>query len=389
MSHETRDLSCSHTALDTDCTMVAVLEMGKSMWMLNAIVPGMERRPLKKLPVNKDGLLSQLHSWRDEAEKSSGCRISRICLSYEAGRDGFWLAHWLQDNGIETHVMHPISVPVKREHRRAKTDRLDCQLLLRAYFGWLRGEEHYCRMVAVPTDEQQDARRMSRERKRLVKAQTKLLNQLKAMFTELGIHDFDPGLKKAPEYLEGLRAPNGNPILPNALAEIRRTMDALAFYRGQIAAVEEQRKEKIAQDQQSEHHIMVEQLATIRGLGLDTSDMLASEIFFRQIPNRRALARYGGLTGSPDESGQKRREKGLARAGNIRVRNGLIQFAWRFLKFQPDSELARWFRQRTVGGPVDIRKKMIVALARKLLVALWKFVTHGEVPEGVILNPAT
>ena len=166
-------------------------------------------------------------------------------------------------------------------------------------------------------------------------------------------------------------------------------MDALAFYRGQIAAVEEQRKERTAQDQPSEHHTMVEQLATIRGLGLDTSDMLASELFFRQIPNRRALARYGGLTGSPDESGQKRREKGLARAGNMRVRNGLIQLAWRFLKFQPDSELARWFRQRTVGGPVGIRKKMIVALARKLLVALWKFVTHGEVPEGVILNPAT
>ena len=389
MSHETDELSCSRTVLDTDCTMVAVLEVGKSTWMLNAIVPGMDRRSLKKLPVNKDGLLSQLHSWRDEAEKKSGCRISRICLSYEAGRDGFWLAHWLQDNGIEAHVMHPISVPVKREHRRAKTDRLDCQLLLRAYLGWLRGEEHYCRMVAVPTDEQQDARRMSRERRKLVKAQTKLLNQLKAMFTELGIHDFNPGLKKAPECLEELRAPNGKPIPPNALAEIRRTMDSLAFCRGQIAAVEEQRKERIAQDQQSEHHTMVEQLATIRGLGLDTSDMLASEIFFRQIPNRRALARYGGLTGSPDESGQKRREKGLARAGNMRVRNGLIQLAWRFLMFQPDSELARWFRHRTVGGPVGIRKKMIVALARKLLVALWKFVTHGEVPEGVNLNPAT
>ena len=276
MSHETDELSCSRTALDTDCTMVVVLEMGKFTWMLNAIVPGVDRRPLKKLSVNKDGLLSQLHSWRDEAEKKSGCRISRICLSYEAGRDGFWLAHWLQDHGIEAHVMHPISVPVKREHRRAKTDRLDCQLLLRAYLGWLRGEEHYCRMVAVPTDEQQDARRMSREHRRLVKAQTKLLNQLKAMFTELGIHDFNPGLKRAPECLEELRAPNGKSIPPNALAEIRRTMDALAFYRGQITAVEEQRKERIAQDQQSEHHTMVEQLATIRGLGLDTSDMLAS-----------------------------------------------------------------------------------------------------------------
>ena len=389
MHQETLELNCSRTSLALDSTLVVAVEMSLSTWLVCAEVPGLERRAMKKMSVDEAELLSQLHRWRDEAEKRLDCRVSRICVAYEAGRDGFWLARFLRGSGIEAHVMHPISVPVKREHRRAKTDRLDCQLLLRAYFGWLRGEEHYCRMVAVPTDEQQDARRMSRERKRLVKAQTKLINQLKAMFTELGIHDFDPGLKKAPEYLEGLRAPNGNPIPPNALAEIRRTMDALAFYRGQIAAVEEQRKEKIAQDQQSEHHIMVEQLATIRGLGLDTSDMLASEVFFRQIPNRRALARYGGLMGSPDESGQKRREKRLARAGNIRVRNGLIQFAWRFLKFQPDSELARWFRQRTVGGPVGIRKKMIVALARKLLVALWKFVTHGEVPEGVILNPAT
>ena len=187
MHQETLELNCSRTSLALDSTLVVAVEMSLSTWLACAEVPGLDRRAMKKTSVDEAELLSQLHRWRDEAEKRFDCQVSRICVAYEAGRDGFWLAHWLQDNGIETHVMHPISVPVKREHRRAKTDRLDCQLLLRAYFGWLRGEEHYCRMVAVPTDEQQDARRMSRERKRLVKAQTKLLNQLKAMFTESSV----------------------------------------------------------------------------------------------------------------------------------------------------------------------------------------------------------
>ena len=163
----------------------------------------------------------------------------------------------------------------------------------------------------------------------------------------------------------------------------------LVLVREQIKEIEDTRTEKIAQETPAWHHAMVGKLASIHGLGVDTADMLVSEVFYRDIPNRQALARYGGLTGSPNESGQKRREKGLSRSGNPRVRNGLIQFAWRFLKFQPDSELACWYRERTLDGRPGIRKKMIVALARKLLVALWKFVTLGDVPKGVIVKPVT
>ena len=393
MPHRTYDLNRSRTALDVDSTLIAVVEMSQSSWLVHAVLPGVDRRPMKKLPADETGLLSLLNRWRDEAEKESGRPIRRICVAYEAGRDGFWLARWLRDRGIEAHVMHATSIPVKRDHRRAKTDRLDCLLLMRAFLGWLRGEEDHCRMVAVPTIEEEDARRTHRERKRLVGEQTKLINRLKSVFACLGIRGFNPKLKKACERLEALRTPEGGPIPQGTLAELKRAMARLALVRDQIREIDKHRQERIGQDktaqeQSSRHHATVGQLATIHGLGLDTADMLAGEVFFRDIPDRRALARYGGLTGSPDESGRRRREKGLARAGNPRVRNAMIQFAWRFLMFQPDSELARWYRKRTGDGRPGIRKTMIVALARKLLVALWKFVTRGEIPEGVIVKPA-
>ena len=333
--------------------------------------------------------MALLYRWRAEVEKKTGHSISRICVAYEAGRDGFWLARWLRDHGIEAHVMHATSIPVKRDNRRAKTDRLDCLLMMRAFLGWLRGEEDHCRMVAVPTIEEEDARRAHRERKALVKEQTKLINRLKSIFACLGIRGFNPTLKRAPERLDALRTPEGRPIPPKTLAELRRTMSRLTTIKEQIKQIESMREDEIAKQRPDQHHVIAGQLATIHGLGVDTADMLAGEVFFRDIPNRRALARYGGLTGSPDESGKKRREKGLARAGNPRVRNGMIQLAWRFLWHQPDSELARWYRKRTSDGRADTRKTMIIALARKLLVALWKFVALGEVPAGVVLKPTT
>ena len=387
MPHQTYDLNRSRTALDMDSTLIAVVEMSETNWLVHAILPGIERRPMKKISVDEEGLLALLYRWRAEVEKKTGCSITRICVAYEAGRDGFWLARWLRDHGIEAHVMHATSIPVKRDNRRAKTDRLDCLLMMRAFLGWLRGEEDHCRMVAVPTIEEEDARRAHRERKALVNEQTKLINRLKSIFACLGIRGFNPKLKRAPERLDALRTPEGRPIPPKTLAELRRAMSRLATVKEQIKQIESMREEEIAKKRPNQHHVVAGQLATIHGLGVDTADMLAGEVFFRDIPNRRALARYGGLTGSPDESGKKRREKGLARAGNPRVRNGMIQLAWRFLWHQPDSELARWYRKRTNDGRADTRKTMIIALARKLLVALWKFVTLGELPAGVVLKP--
>jgi transposase len=261
-------------------------------------------------------------------------------------------------------------------------------MLKRVVLGWLRGERGHCSMVAVPTLEEEDAKRPSRERENLVGECTRIINRMKATLARLGIRGFKPQLKKAPQRLDALRMPEGEPIPPNTLAELRRDMDRLALIREQIAAIEQARLECLERAPEHGPDAMVRLLARVIGVGIETADMLVREVLSRRLRDRRAVARYAGLTGSPDESGSKRRERGLAKAGNARVRRGMVQLAWRFLMFQPDSALARWFKSRT-AGPAGARKKtMIVALARKLLIELWRMVTAGSVPEGVVLRPA-
>ena len=309
-------------------------------------------------------------------------------VAFEAGRDGFWLARWLRARGIEAYVIHPTSVPVSREHRRAKTDRLDTALLMRALLGWLRGEPKHCSMVAIPTLAEEDAKRPNREHQYLVGNRTSILSRLKSTMVRLGIRGFKVKLRKASEQLEKLRTPEGEPLPPNTVAELRRDMARLRLVRDQIEAIEKQRLERLRQAPQEGAHPMILLLARILGIGVETADMLVHEVLTRNLRDERAVGRYAGITGSPDESGSKRREKGLAKAGNARVRRGMIQLAWRWLMFQKQSALAQWFHARTANARKDIRKTMIVALARKLLIALWRYVTTGEVPAGAKLRPA-
>src|SRR5215218_5363501 len=291
------DLSRSLLTLDQASTLIAVIEMSQSSWLVAAIVPGIARHPLKKINADETMLLGLLRRWQDEAAQA-GRTITRIAVAYEAGRDGFWLARWLRARGIEAYVIHPTSIPVSREHRRAKTDRLDPELLKRAFLGWLRGEPDHCSMAAIPTLDEEDAKRPSRERETLVSERTRLVNRI-----------------------------------------------------------------------------------------IETADMLVHEVLSRNRRDRRAVARYAGLTGSPDESGAKRRERGLAKVGNARVRRGMLQLAWRFLLFQKESALTQWHRARTADARGGTRKTMIVALARKLLIALWRLVTTGEAAQGLALRP--
>jgi transposase len=363
-----------------------VIELSKKSWLVAGIIPGVEREPLKKLAADENELLKLLERWRAEAEKA-GHKITRIAVAFETGRDGFWLARWLRAGGIETHVIHAASVPVPREHRRAKTDRLDTQLLKRAFLGWLRGERDHCKMAAIPTLADEDAKRPHREHETLVGERTTIVNRLKGTLTRLGIRNFNPKLKKAPERLEHVRTPEGEAIPPHTLGELRRDMERLRLVREQIRQIEKARLEHLKQAPKEGPNLMVLVLVRVIGIGIETADMLVKEILSRNLRDRRAVARYGGLTGSPDESGERRREKGLARSGNARVRKGMIQLAWRFLEFQKNSTLAKWFRARTENARTS-RKKMIVALARKLLIALWHFVRDGLVPEGVVLRPA-
>jgi transposase len=380
------DLSRSLITLEPACTLIAVIEMSLSSWLVAGIVPGLERQPLKKLAVDESALLKLLHRWREEAEKA-GCRIERIVVAFEAGRDGFWLARWLKARSIEAYVIHPASVAVSREHRRAKTDRLDTELLKRAFLGWLRGERDHCKVVAIPTLKAEDAKRPNRERENLVGEQSRLINRMKAALIRLGIRGFNPKLKRAAGRLESLRTPEGEPIPPNTLAELRRDMERRRLVSNQIRQIEQARLEHFEQTPNDGPHAMVRLLARVIGIGVETADMLVHEVLSRNMRDRRAIARYAGLTGSPDESGRKRREKGLARSGNGRVRRGMVQLAWRFLTYQKQSALAQWYRARTVNA-LGARKSMIVALARKLLIALWRLVRQGVVPDGVVLRPA-
>src|ERR1700760_1110360 len=380
------DLSRSLVALDQDSTIIAVVEMSQSSWLVAGMLPGIERQPRKKLEPSAERLLGLLHRWRDEAVKA-GRKITRIALAFEAGRDGFWLARWLRAHGVEAHVIHPSSVAVSREHRRAKTDRLDTELLKRAFLGWLRGERDHCKMVAIPTIEDEDAKRPNREREGLIGEQTRIINRMKAALSRLGIRGFNPKLKRAPDRLEDLRTPEDEPIPPNTLAELRRDMERRRLVRDQIRQIEDARLERIEHAPSDGPHAMVRLLARVIGIGIETADMLVQEVLSRNMRDRRAVARYAGLTGSPDESGTRRREKGLARSGNARVRRGMIQLAWRFLLFQKDSALAHWFRARTENAR-GTRKTLIVALARKLLIALWRFVRDGVLPDGIVLRTA-
>ena len=382
------DLSRSPIALNQDGTVIAVVEMSRSSWLVAGIVPGIARHPLKKLAPDEAALLGLLERWRDEATQA-GRRLTRIAVAFEAGRDGFWLARWLRAHGIEAYVIHPTSVAVSREHRRAKTDRLDTALLKRVFLGWLRGEPDHCTMAAIPTLEEEDARRPNRERESLVGERTRVVNRMKANLARLGIRGFKPTLRGASERLDTLRTPEGAALPPNTLAELRRDMARLHFVATQLREIEDARRERLELRPDQGPHAMVRLLARVIGIGVETADMLVHEILSRNLRDRRAVARYAGLTGAPDESGSRRREKGLAKAGNARVRRGMVQLAWRFLLFQKDSTLAQWYRTRTADARSGTRKTMIVALARKLLIALWRFVSTGEAPEGVILRPAS
>jgi len=244
-------------------------------------------------------------------------------------------------------------------------------------------------MASVPTLEDEDARRPNRERENLVGERTRIVNRMKGNLARLGIRGFKPTLRKAPERLEALHTPEGAPLPPNTAAELRRDMARLRFVRDQIKQIEHTRIERLEKAPAAGKNAMVLLLARVVGIGIETADMLVHEVLARNLRDRRAVARYAGLTGAPDESGSKRREKGLAKVGNARVRRGMLQLAWRFLLLQKESALAQWYRARAADARGGTRKTMIIALARKLLIALWRLVTTGEIPQGIAMRPAT
>src|SRR5208282_3480243 len=295
---ERNDLSRALVAFDQNSTIVAVIELSLNTWLVSGLVPGVKRQPLKKQTADPERLVALLHRWREEATKA-GRAIGRIAVAFEAGRDGFWLARWLRARGIEAYVIHASSLAVSREHRRAKTDRLDTEALMRAFLGWLRGEARHCRMAAIPTLAQEDAKRPSREHVSLVTERTRLVNRMAATLVWLGLPKVNIKVRQAAEHLAALRTPEGEPVPPNTLAELRRDLERLAVIRAQIKAIEQARLERLQSAPAQGTHPMILMLAKILGLGIETADMLVHEVLTRGLRDQRAVARYGGLTGAP------------------------------------------------------------------------------------------
>jgi transposase len=284
--------------------------------------------------------------------------------------------------------MHPASIPVERRGRRVKTDRIDIDMLLRTLLAWLRGEPRVCSMVRIPSEAEEDMRRPERERERLVSERVALENRIENLLCLHGVADFKPRLKKAAARLDELRSYTGEPLPPRKMDELKRMMVRHGVLSDQLKAIEVAREQVVTAAEPDHAAQQIKMLALLYGLGLGTATGLTREVFCRTFHDRKAIASFVGLTGTPFNSGGSEREQGISKNGNPRVRRLLMQLTWRWLRFQPDSALSCWFAERTAGAKGRIRKIMAVALARKLLVALWRYVETGELPPGVRLAAA-
>ena len=375
------------TAHTNDITQFASLELSKSKWVVTINSPGSEKFS-KHVVEGGDGagLLDLLSRSRAKAEQRYGVRVKAIVIQ-EAGLDGFWIHRLLLANGIESHIVDAASIAVDRRHRRAKTDSIDGETLLRTLMAWARGERRVCSMVRAPSPEEEDRRRLTRERGTLLKERIQHTNRIRGLLSGQGIRDYNPLRRDRSERLEALRTGDGRELPPLLKAEIRRELDRIAVAATQLAAVERARDALIRTDAE-ERNNPAALLLKLKGMGPEFASLLWLESLFRSFDNRRQVASYGGLAPSPWQSGSVERDQGISKSGNRRLRKTMIELAWFWLRHQPDSALSRWFHARVGSAKGRIRRIAIVALARKLLVALWRYVTQGVVPEGAVFKAA-
>ena len=376
------------TAYDHHTTIVAVLELSGKSWLFGAVAPGVARRTKRSFEARDvDGVVRALEQLKAESAKA-GFQAARLVVGYEAGRDGFWIARALQQVGIEVYVMHPASIAVERRGKRAKTDRLDVDLLLTTLIGWLRGEPGRCTMSPIPTEEEEDLREPGRRRETLVRARLKVENQITSLLIRYGIEAFKPRLRSAEKKLDELKTFDSRPLPANAMNSLRLLMAQHRLVSAQLKEIEEARQQVVDVVEPNRLQRMILTLARVVGVGVETATVIVYEVFSRQFRDRRALAAFVGLTGTPYDSGGSRTEQGISKNGNPRVRRMLSQLAWRWLMHQPESALAQWYRARLAGAKGRMKKILIVALMRKLVIALWRLVESGEVPAGVRLAAA-
>ena len=377
------------TAALSEIAMLCVsLELSSKTWLVTSLAPGSDKMSKHKIEGGDHcALLDLLQRLQSKAAKRLGAPV-RIVTIQEAGFDGFWLDRLLQAEGIESHVVDPASVAVPRRHRRAKTDKIDGELLLRTLLAWLRGEPRVCSMVAPPSPSEEDRRWLARERSILVEERTAHTNRIAGLLSTQGIRGYRPLRRDCRARLEELETGDGRPLSPGLKAEIGRELDRLELVKQQIAEIEAARDALLA-SQDKAAVTPGKLLLQLRSIGPEIASVLWLEGFYRRFDNRRQLAAFSGLAPSPWRSGNIDHEQGIAKSGNAKLRTTMIELSWLWLRYQPNSALSQWFRTRVQDDRSRrYRKISIVAMARKLLIALWRYVTEGVVPEGAVLKAA-
>lgn len=365
-------------------TILVVFELSKSKWQVGVQLPGCEKLSRYALA---GGDLPATAALLARARAQAPGAV-RIVSAYEAGFDGFWLHRWLTSQGVDNRVLDPASIAVNRRARRAKTDRIDLVQLMRVLAALERGEPKVCSVARVPTVEEEDARRPTRERERLIKERIGHTNRIKGLLFGQGVRHLQPLGRSFLLDLDEARTGDGRPLAPCLLGEIGREHQRLMVLTQQIAELEAQAQAATASGTAGSALAKVSQLARLRGVGQVSARPLVAEVFYRHFDNHRQVGGYFGLDGSPYDSGESRKEQGISKAGNPRARTLAIELAWLWLRHQPDSDLSRWFIKRVGSARGRVRKIAIVALARKLMVALWRYLETGVVPTGAVLSDA-
>ena len=364
-------------------TVFVAIELSQKSWLVTLHSPGRDRISRHKLEGGDHaGLLTLIERMRERAARTLGA-VPAVVSCYEAGYDGFWLHRLLLAAGITNHVFDP-SIAVDQRARRVKTDRIDGERMLRTLMAYLRGEPRVVRIVRVPTPEQEDARRASRERGRLTKEQTAHTTRIKALLRLLGMAVGNPRRRDWLTWLVKQRDWQGQAVPPQIMAEIKREHARLMLVREQLDALAQAPADLTPAAAQMAQRS--ELLLRLKSLGPAFATTLTNEVFYKDFRNRREVASYFGLAPSPWQSGGIDRDQGISKAGNPRARCAAIEMAWLWLRHQPDSKLTQEYRRRTLNASKRIKRVAIVALARKLIVALWRYLTTGLVPEGAMLK---
>lgn len=364
---------------DHSATIYVAIELSMRSWLVVIHSPERDRLSRHKLaPGDADGLLTLIAQRRARAARALG-QAPAVLSCYEAGYDGFWLHRRLTAAGLENLVIDPASLAVERRARRAKTDRIDGEKMIRALMAHRRGEPRVLSVVRVPSPEQEDARRRTRERERLIKERTAHLNRIKALLRTLGLAAGLPGRADWPAWLARQRDWQGRPVPPELRAELVREHARLRLVCQQLAGLAEAPAPQATAAKSA-------QLARLKGIGPVFSATLAGELFWKDFRNRREVGAYPGLAPAPWRSGRVEHDQGISKAGNRRARCVAIELAWLWLQHQPQSALSRWFQARVQDQRGRVRRIALVALARKLIVALWRFLTTGLVPSDAVLK---